>query len=154
MVSLSALLLPIVLSAVIVFVASFVMHMLLTYHRSDYRQLPDEDKLLGALRGTKITPGLYVFPYYLPKDMKSPAAIEKYKQGPVGRMSIIPSGPPAMPKYLVLWFLYSLVVGFFVAYLTGRVLGRGERSAPGWAPAPAAARFRCCRASGRTGRRT
>jgi hypothetical protein len=91
------------------------MHMLLTYHRSDYRQLPDEDKVLGTLRDTKLAPGLYVFPYCQAKDMKSPAAIEKYKQGPVGRMSIIPSGPPAMPKYLALWFLYSLAVGFFVA---------------------------------------
>ena len=125
MVSLGALWLPIVLSAVIVFVASSVMHMLLTYHRSDYKQLPDEDKLLAALRGAKLTPGQYVFPYCQPKDMKSAAALEKYKQGPVGRMSIIPSGPPAMPKFLVLWFLYLLVVGFFVAYLTGHVLEPG-----------------------------
>src|SRR6266851_8791731 len=44
MVSLSALWLPIVLSAVIVFVASSIMYMLLPYHRSDYRKLPEEDK--------------------------------------------------------------------------------------------------------------
>ena len=50
MTPLSALWLPIVLSAVIVFVASSIMHMLLPYHRSDYKALPDEDKILPALR--------------------------------------------------------------------------------------------------------
>ena len=50
MVPLSALWLPIVLSAVIVFFASFVMHMLLTYHHSDYKKLPNEDNVLAGLR--------------------------------------------------------------------------------------------------------
>jgi len=50
MVPLSALWLPILLSAVIIFVASSIMHMLLRYHASDYSQLPDEDNILSALR--------------------------------------------------------------------------------------------------------
>jgi len=50
MVPLAALWLPILLSAIIVFVASSVMHMLLPYHRSDYRQLPEEDRLYGVAR--------------------------------------------------------------------------------------------------------
>jgi hypothetical protein len=125
MVSLLALWLPIVLSAVIVFFASFVMHMLLTYHRSDYHQLPDEDKLLAAFRPANLKPGLYVFPYCLPKEMKSSANIEKYKQGPVGFMTVIPSGPPALPKFLAQWFVYCLVIGFFVAYLTAHTVAFG-----------------------------
>ena len=125
MVPLTALWLPIVLSAVIVFVASSIMHTLLTYHRSDYRQLPDEDKILAALRPANLKRGLYVFPYCLPKDMKTPAAIEKYKRGPVGMMTVFPSAPPAMPKFLTLWFAFCLVLSFFVAYLTGRTLPPG-----------------------------
>jgi DNA topoisomerase IA len=125
MVPITELWLPIVLSAVIVFVASSIIHMLLTYHRSDYRQLPDEDKALAALRGFNLKPGLYIFPFCTHKDMKSPAAMERYKQGPVGHMTIIPSGPPNMPKYLVQWFVYCLIIGFFVAYLTGRTLPPG-----------------------------
>jgi hypothetical protein len=125
MVPLTALWLPIVLSAVIVFVASFVMHMVLTYHHSDYRQLPEEDKLLAALRATGLKRGLYFFPFCTHKEMKSPAMIEKYKQGPVGTMTIFPSGPPAMPKFLVMWFVYCLIIGFFVAYLTGRTVAFG-----------------------------
>jgi hypothetical protein len=125
MVTLAALWLPIVLSSVIVFVASSIMHMLLPYHRGDYRQLPEEDKLLVALRTVGLQRGLYIFPYGTHKDMKSPAMIEKYKQGPVGMITVFPSGPPAMPKFLGQWFAYTLIIGFFVAYLTGRTVAPG-----------------------------
>jgi hypothetical protein len=126
MVALTALWLPIVLSAVIVFVASSIMHMLLPYHRSDYSQLPDEDKILSTLRAANLKRGLYVFPSCTHKDMKSPALLEKQKQGPVGFMTIIPSGPPALPKFLIQWFLYCLVIGFFVAYLTAHTIAPGS----------------------------
>src|ERR1022692_3459623 len=125
MVPLAALWLPIVLSAVIVFVASSIMHMFLPYHRYYYQQLPDEDKILAALRASALKRGLYVFPYCTHKDMKSPALIEKQKQGPVGFMTIVPSGPPAMPKFLIQWFAFCLVIGFFVAYLTGHTVPSG-----------------------------
>ena len=125
MVPLSALWLPILLSAVIVFVASSLIHMVLPFHRNDYQRLPDEDKVLGAMRAAGVKPGLYVFPYCTQKDMKSPAVMEKFKQGPVGFMTVRPSGPVAMPKYLAQWFVYCLVIGFFVAYLTGRTVAPG-----------------------------
>jgi len=125
MVPLEALWLPIMLSAVIVFVASSLIHMLLRYHRSDYHQLPNEDKFMALLRPDNLKPGLYVFPYCLPKDMKSPAALEKYKQGPVGHLNIIPSGPPALPNFSGLWFGFCLVIGFFVAYLAAHTLPAG-----------------------------
>ena len=83
MVPLTALWLPILLSAIVVFVASSIMHMLLPYHRGDYQQFPDEDKLLAALRAAGLKRGLYVFPFGTHKEMKSPALMEKYKQGPV-----------------------------------------------------------------------
>jgi len=125
MVPLTALWLPIVLSSIIVFVASSIMHMLLPYHHGDYRQLPEEDKLLAALRTVGLQRGLYIFPYGTHREMKSPAMIEKYKQGPVGMITVFPSGPPAMPKFLGLWFAYTLIIGFFVAYLTGRTVAPG-----------------------------
>ena len=58
MVPLSLLWLPIVLSAVIVFVASAIMHMVLPYHHSDYQKLPNEDSVLSALRGAGLKRGL------------------------------------------------------------------------------------------------
>jgi len=127
MVPLTALWLPILLAAIIVFVASSIMHMVLPYHRSDYQRLPDEDKLQAALRAAGLKQGLYIFPFCTHKEMKSPAMIEKYKQGPVGMLTVFPSGPPAMPKFLAMWFVYCLVIGFFVAYLTGRTVAPGAR---------------------------
>jgi hypothetical protein len=127
MVPLVTLWLPILLSAVFVFVASSIIHMLLGYHRSDYQKLPDEDKFLSFLRPSAIKPGLYVFPHCTHKDMNSPALIEKQKQGPVGYMTVLPSGPPVMPKFLIEWFLYCLVIELFVAYLAVHTVPIGAR---------------------------
>jgi len=123
-VSLAALWLPIVLSAVIVFVASSILHMVLPYHRGDYKQLPDEGKVAAALRPSP-APGLYVIPYATHQNMKSPEVQEKYNQGPVGFVTLFPSGAPAMGKFLGLWFVYCALVSFFVAYLTGHTLAAG-----------------------------
>jgi hypothetical protein len=125
MVPLTALWLPILISAFIVFVASSIMNTVLPYHRSDYRQLPDEDKLLAGLRAAPLTRGLYIFPFGTHKDMKTPAMQEKYKQGPVGMMTVFPNGPVAMPKFLAQWFGYCLMIAFFVAYLTGHTVAPG-----------------------------
>jgi hypothetical protein len=125
MVPLTALWLPILLSAVIVFVASSVMHMLLPYHRGDYQPLPDEDKVLAALRSAGLSRGLYIFPHTTHKDMKSPAMIEKYKQGPVGMITVFPTGQVNMGKFMGLWFGFCLIVSIFVAYLTGHTVAPG-----------------------------
>ena len=125
MVPLSALWLPIMLSAVIVFVASSIMHMVLPYHRSDYQKLPDEAKVLAALRAAGLKRGLYMFPHATHKDMRTPEMAEKFKQGPVGIVTVFPTGLPVMPKFLGQWFAYCLIVGFFVAYLAAHTLAAG-----------------------------
>ncbi len=125
MVPISALWLPIVLSAVIVFVASFFMHHVLKYHQSDCKRLPDEPKVLAALRDAGLTRGFYMFPYATHKDIGSPEMLEKFKQGPVGTMTLRDSGVPAMGKFLGMGFVYCLIIGFFVAYLTGRTVAPG-----------------------------
>lgn len=121
----AALWLPILLSALIVFIASSIIHMALPYHRSDYKKLPDEDKLLPALRAAALPRGLYIFPFCTHKEMKSPGAIEKYNQGPVGMMTVFPTGQPFLPKFLGLWFGYCLIISFFVAYLAAHTLPAG-----------------------------
>src|ERR1041385_4124543 len=126
MIPLTALWLPILLSAVIVFFASFIMHMVLAYHKSDYRKLPDEDRVTDALRNAGVTPGpAYFFPHCSFEEMKSPPVVEKFKRGPVGLLTVRPSGPPAMGKNMVQWFLYCVVFRIFVAYLSGRLLEPG-----------------------------
>ena len=126
MIPLNVLWLPILVSTVLVFFASFIMHMVLTYHRSDYRQLADEDRVTEALRNANVKPGPdYFFPYGSFEEMKSPLMIEKMKRGPVGFVTVLPSGPPSMGKNLVQWFLYCAVISIFAAYLSGRLLGPG-----------------------------
>jgi hypothetical protein len=115
----------ILLSAIIVFVASAIMHTVLPYQQSDCQQIPDEVSVLAALRTAGLKRGYYHFPFGSQKEMKSPAMMEKFKQGPVGMMTVFPSGPPAMPKFLGMWFAYCLIIGFFVAYLTGRTVPSG-----------------------------
>ena len=126
MIPLTTLWLPILLSAVIVFFASFIMHMVLTYHKSDYRKLPDEDRVTDAMRGAGVTPGpAYYFPYCSFEEMKSPPMIEKMKRGPVGFLTVRPNGPPSMGQNLVQWFLYCLVISVFAAYVSHRTLAPG-----------------------------
>jgi hypothetical protein len=125
MVPLSALWIPIVLSAVIVFVASSILHMVIPYHRGDYQRMPDEDNVRAALRKAGLKRGLYMFPYGTRQDMKSPAMVEKYQQGPVGMLTVFDNGAPVMPKFLGQWFGFCLIVSFFVAYLTGRTVAPG-----------------------------
>src|SRR5215472_9947919 len=131
MIPLTALWLAILVSAVIVFFASFIMHMVLTYHKSDYRKLPDEDRVTDALRSAGVTRGPgYFFPYFSFKEMKSAPVIEKMKRGPVGLLTVLPNGPPAMGRNLVQWFLYCGVISIFTAYLSSRTLAPGAAFLP------------------------
>ena len=126
MIPLIALWLPILVSAVIVFFASSIMHMVLGYHKSDYRKLPDEDRVTDAMRGAGVTRGpAYFFPYFSFKEMKSASAIDKMKLGPVGLLTVLRNGRPAMGKNLAQWFVYCVVISIFAAYLSGRLLAPG-----------------------------
>ncbi len=126
MVALTGLWLPIVVSAVIVFILSSILHMVLPLHRADYQKLPDEDKVMEALRAAGVQPGNYHFPHCSsPAEMKNSAFLEKMKKGPVGLMNVLPSGPMNMGKYLGQWFALCLVMGIVVAYVAGRTLAPG-----------------------------
>jgi len=125
MVSLAALWLPILLAAVIVFIASSIIHMVLPYHRSNYKKLPDEENLRKVLRAANLTPGLYHTPYCTHKEMNTPESKAKFAQGPVALITVFPSGPPNMGKFLGQWFAFCVVVGIFVAYLAAHTVLRG-----------------------------
>lgn len=127
MVPLTDLWAPILLSAVIVFVASSILHMVLPYHRSDYQKLPDEEKVTAAIREAGVTRGLYMFPHCDHKEMKSPETVEKFKRGPVGTMTVFRSGQVNMPKYLAQWIAYCVIVAIFAAYVAGRTLAPGTQ---------------------------
>lgn len=126
MIPLGSLWLPIVLSAVAVFVASSVIHMVFTYHKNDFHKLPGEDAARGAIGPLAIPPGDYVVPYAGSAGaMKSPEYAEKLSQGPVLMMTVLPNGPFAMGKSLAQWFLYTLLISLFAGYLASRTVPVG-----------------------------
>lgn len=126
MVSISSLALPILLSAVLVFIVSSVIHMLLPYHRGDFRKMPAEDEVQEALRKFDIPPGDYLLPCAgSAATMKDPKFVDKMTKGPVMILTVRKPGRPSMGSNLALWFLYSLLVGILAAYVTGRALEPG-----------------------------
>lgn len=118
--------LPILLSAILVFVASSLIHMVIKWHNPDYLKLANEDDVRAAIRKGNPAPGQYVLPHFSTmNDIKKPEAIQKYTEGPVGFLVLKANGPPAMGLALGLWFLFSLIVSVFVAYLASRTLPVG-----------------------------
>ena len=124
MVALSSLLLPIFVSAVFVFVMSSVIHMAFSFwHKTDYPALPNEDKVMDALRPLAIPPGDYMMPRAgSMAAMKSPEFMDKMKKGPIMVMTVMANGPWSMGPSLAMWFIYSMVISFFSAYIASHAL--------------------------------
>ena len=126
MVSVLSLWVPILLSAVIVFLASSILHMVLTYHRSDFSRLAKEEEVLEAFRRAGVTPGDYIAPHAgSPAAMKDPDFVARVTRGPVLIMTVAPGGPPSMAANLAAWFLYSVIVSLFAGYIASRALTPG-----------------------------
>ncbi len=124
MVSLAHLWLPILVSAVGVFVASSIVHMVLKFwHTPDYRGLSNEDEVGAVIRDGNPAPGMYMLPHCRMEDMKKPEVREKFERGPVSFMILRPNGVPNMGKSLVQWFVFSLIVSLFAGYIAGISLG-------------------------------
>ena len=126
MVGLSVLWMPVVVSAVFVFVASMLIHALLGWHKDDMTGVPGEAQVMDTLRGLGVKPGDYRFPFgRTTAEMTTPEFEAKMKQGAVGIMTIWPSGGINMGKLLGQWFVYALFIAVLVAYITGRTRGAG-----------------------------
>jgi hypothetical protein len=118
--------LPILLAAVLVFVASSVIHMMSPWHKSDYPKLPNEDAFRNAVGPLNLPAGDYMIPRPSTRsDLKSPEFLSKVEQGPNVVMTVMPNGPFSMGRSLGLWFVYIVVVEIFAAYVAGRALPTG-----------------------------
>ncbi len=125
-VTLGQLWVPILVSAVLVFLLSSVIHMALKYHNSEYRGLSNEDEVMAALRKGGATPGLYILPYCSDmKEMGKPEMQRKLTEGPIAYVTVSPSGMPNMGPQLAQWFLFTVVVSLFAAYLASRTVPAG-----------------------------
>ena len=126
MTALATLWLPIVVSAVFVFIASLVIHMFMPWHKTDYVKMPNEDRAIDALRGLAIPPGDYVVPHCSgPEEMKSPAFKEKMEKGPVMVVTVRPNGMFGMTQFMVQWLIFCVVMGLLSAYVASRALPVG-----------------------------
>jgi hypothetical protein len=116
--------LPILLSAVFVFIASSIIHMLLPYHRNDFGALPNDEVVRTALRG--LPPGDYATPHApTTAAMKDPEYTQKMKTGPVALLTIRPPGTWNMGGTLAAWFVHCLVVSVLAGYVAGYAVPAG-----------------------------
>jgi len=120
--------LPILASAVAVWVISAVFWMAIGHHKKDFDKLPDEAAFIAAVKSLNIPPGNYGYPFYGDhKACNTPEAKKAFMEGPVGLLNNWKPGM-AMGKSMVLTFLVYLVVSVFIAYLAWHVFHNGPVS--------------------------
>jgi len=126
MTPLTALWLPILLSAVFVFIASSIIHMAPLWHKSDYPKMPRESEVMDALRPLAIPPGDYMVPRCASgAEMKSAEFHEKMAKGPVMIATVMPNGRMSMGRNMAMWFVYLVVVEALAAFVTARAIAPG-----------------------------
>lgn len=126
MISTVSLWLPIVLTAVGVFVASSLVHMVFKWHNPEYWKLGNEDEVRAAIRNGNPKPGLYMLPNCSgPEAMNSPEIVQKFVEGPVGMLTLRPAGKPGMATPLLRWLAFNLAVAAFCAHIATRALPAG-----------------------------
>ena len=123
MISLAQLWIPILVSSVLVFIASSLIHMVFKWHNSDFLKLSNEDEVRAAVNKTKPAPGQYALPHCGDmKDMQKPELQQKFKDGPVGLLLLTTPAVPNMGPILGKWFALNLVIAVLVAYLACKSL--------------------------------
>jgi hypothetical protein len=126
MVAWTELVLPILLSAVLVFVASSLIHMVVKWHNPDYRSLSNEDEVRAAIKKSGAATGQYIFPHCLEgKQMNDPAMAQKFVDGPVGVLYIRENGAPKLGPFLFKWIVYTIIVGALAGYVARSTLTAG-----------------------------
>lgn len=118
MIAWSSLLLPALLAAVLVFIASSLIHMVLKWHNSDYKKLPNEDEVRAAIRRGSPAPGEYIIPHALDgKECGTPEMKKKFEEGPIGTLFVRPNGMMKLGPFLGSWFVYTFIVALLAGYV-------------------------------------
>ena len=120
--SIADLWLPILVSAVIAWIASALIWAVLPWHKSDYSKVEKEEGVREALKG--LSPGFYNVPHCKSqKALKEPEMQQKFEDGPQAFITILPNGLPPMGRNMVLMFAYFIFVGALCAYFVSRTTG-------------------------------
>jgi hypothetical protein len=118
MVGLAELWLPVLVSSVLVFLASSIIWMVLPHHKADIKVLPNEEDFDAAIKPMDIQPGLYMYPGCHGKDIKSDAFQTRWKAGPWGTINVLGSAPN-FGMNLLKTFIAYLVISAMAGYLAG-----------------------------------
>ena len=121
----TAILLPVFVTAIVLFIASSIAWTVSPHHRQDWVGHPTEKEFLEQLAASEVPRGQYIFPFITPTEMKDPERMATYEKGPHGTLNVWGS-KPSMPRNLALTFLTFLVACFFIGYLTYSAVGTGE----------------------------
>lgn len=115
--------LPILLSAVFVFVASAVINMAFKFwHAADMKGFANEEEVAAAIRKGNAGPGLYMIPFCDPATYNDPAVQAKFNQGPVGKIHLTANGMKSLGAHLGAWFAFCLLVSIACAGLAAYAL--------------------------------
>jgi hypothetical protein len=124
-----ALALPIIVSAVVLFFASFLSWMVLQLHKKDWIKIPKEEEFMTAAAKCDLAIGGYLFPGCdSHAEMRTEEFQKKYAAGPRGFMTIL--APTNMGQNLGLTFLYFLAVSVGLAYLGWTAFPHGGEFLP------------------------
>ena len=99
--------------------------MVLGWHSGEWKKFPAEDAVLDALRSFNLAPGDYVAPRPSSMaEMNTPEFKARTARGPRVMLTVLGTAN-SMPRNLVVWFVYSIVVSVFAAYVAGVTLPAG-----------------------------
>lgn len=123
--SLASLWLPIVMSAVGVFILSSLIWTVIQWHNSDWKKLPNEDGVRTLLRN--VPSGQYAIPYAAGmKDRKNPEWQRMAKKGPTAMLTVCAGDATQMGKPLIQWLVYCLVISVIIAAVAVATLSPGD----------------------------
>ncbi len=127
-ISLVQLWLPIVLGTFLAWIASGLIHMVVKYHNSDYQRLTNEDEVMNAVRNGSPTLGIHTFPFCIDmNEMKDKGVQQRFKNGPVGFLTMFPNGLPNMGKLMGQQISFFLVGCVLIAYCATLALEPGAQ---------------------------
>jgi hypothetical protein len=126
MVTMLQLWMPILVGALLAWIASALIHVVVKHHNSDYRKLPNEDEVSAAIRKGSPGAGLYVMPFCVDmSDMKDKAMQQKYADGPVAFLTVFPNGMPNMGKLMAQQISFFVLGCLLIGYCASLTLAPG-----------------------------
>jgi hypothetical protein len=118
--------LPIIVSAVIVFILSALAWTVMPHHKKDFTGLPNADAVQALMRQHPPKPGQYSVPWVAEmRGLEDPKIREQIEVGPRAYITIVPNGMPSMVPMMAQSFVFYLIVSTLVGHLTWHAVEPG-----------------------------